>query len=325
MQRELKFSVIIPVYNADKYLRACLDSVLAQSYPHWEIIAIDDCSSDGSVELVKEYTKDPRIKLVTNSKNQGPGKLRNMGIGLAEGDWILFLDSDDWYEKELLKKLAGIVVEHQNLNVIEFPFYVGKNDGEKKRAEWMDRGESGVRITAKEDIMIATGIWKGYKRSFLIDNRLTFMEDNRSGEEIPLHICAMILAGEFYYLNYPGYNWRVNNSSLSRDPKKNDVFLKGVWIMIEGIQKMMKNCEIYERKRFDVYALRVLSWHLREKISFSYGFYKYYRKVRSFYRKAQLKQKDFEEYKSDYLNRFYKKYFKGGFLLSYFREVIGRN
>lgn len=101
-------SIITPVYNAEKYLPDTIASVQAQSHTHWEHILVDDCSSDGSEELIRSFqAKDPRIKYHRLSENGGAGVARNRAIELAQGDYIAFLDSDDqWYPEKLKRQLA---------------------------------------------------------------------------------------------------------------------------------------------------------------------------------------------------------------------------
>ena len=97
-------SVVIPVYNVEEYLRECLDSVLHQTYPHFEAILIDDGSTDSSGSLCDEYgAKDGRIK-VFHQENHGLGYARNAGMDIAVGKYIIFLDSDDYWEYDLLEK-----------------------------------------------------------------------------------------------------------------------------------------------------------------------------------------------------------------------------
>lgn len=100
-------SIITPVFNSEKYIEACLASVLSQSYDNWEHILVDDCSEDNSPAIIHRYAAtDARIKYVRLKKNSGPGISRNKGIELAAGQYIAFLDSDDlWYPEKLEKQL----------------------------------------------------------------------------------------------------------------------------------------------------------------------------------------------------------------------------
>lgn len=103
-----KVSVITPSYNSSLYISHAIHSVQSQSYQNWEMIIVDDCSSDNSVELIKEFKKkDKRIKLIPLSKNVGAAEARNIALRNASGKFIAFLDSDDmWYPDKLEKQLA---------------------------------------------------------------------------------------------------------------------------------------------------------------------------------------------------------------------------
>lgn len=108
MSEFVKLSIIIPAYNVEEYIGACIDSILSQSYENYEVIVIDDGSSDRTVEIVREYSKkDTRVKLL-QQKNSGPLMARNIGIECASGDYILFMDSDDMYKtSDALGIIAG--------------------------------------------------------------------------------------------------------------------------------------------------------------------------------------------------------------------------
>lgn len=101
-------SIITPCYNAALFIERTIESVLSQSYVNWEIIIVDDCSTDESQEIIREYAeKDTRIKLIINQKNMGTAKSRNKAIEVAKGDYIAFLDNDDiWLPQKLEKQIA---------------------------------------------------------------------------------------------------------------------------------------------------------------------------------------------------------------------------
>ena len=114
-------TIIIPVYNAAKYLRECLDSVLNQTYKDFEVICVNDCSTDDSLEILKEYARnDLRIKIINNEKNLGPGASRNIGIKKAKSKYITFIDADDFYLQEnCFCKLLN-TIEENNLDLLIF-------------------------------------------------------------------------------------------------------------------------------------------------------------------------------------------------------------
>lgn len=104
-------SIILPVYNREQTLGEAIDSVLTQSSPHWELIIVDDCSSDGSLQLANEYSKkDSRIRVFSNSVNMGPSVARNRGIDVAKGDYIGFLDSDDTLHKDFVRRMTETAI-----------------------------------------------------------------------------------------------------------------------------------------------------------------------------------------------------------------------
>lgn len=106
-KREL-VSVITPVYNAERFIRDAIDSVLAQTYTDWELILVDDHSSDASISIIKGFQqKDSRVKLIQLEKNSGAAVARNAGISAAKGQYLAFIDSDDkWTEDKLAKQLG---------------------------------------------------------------------------------------------------------------------------------------------------------------------------------------------------------------------------
>ena len=97
-------SIVMPSYNTEKYICETIDSVLNQTYPYWELIIVDDCSTDNTDEVVKAYLEDKRIRYLKNHVNSGAAVSRNYALREAKGKWIAFLDSDDLWEPEKLTK-----------------------------------------------------------------------------------------------------------------------------------------------------------------------------------------------------------------------------
>ena len=116
-----KFSIIIPVYNVENYIKKCLDSVFSQSFKDYEVIVVNDGTKDNSMEIVKDY----KVKVI-NQKNQGLSAARNTGVKEAKGDYLLFLDSDDYYEKDLLKEINNSL--KNNPDVVRFQIQDVKED-----------------------------------------------------------------------------------------------------------------------------------------------------------------------------------------------------
>lgn len=120
MERPL-VSIVIPVFNASRYLPKCLNSILSQTYDRIEVICVNDGSTDNSLNILREYSlKDQRIKLI-NTENHGVSQARNIGIHNAEGSMFLFVDSDDWIESDCLETLVQFS-ESQRCDIVMFPY-----------------------------------------------------------------------------------------------------------------------------------------------------------------------------------------------------------
>jgi len=128
MSAQPKISVIIPVYNTEKYLPACLDSVLSQSLQDFEIVAVNDASADGSSRILAEYAaRDPRIRIVTHDQNKGLLAVRLTGVRAASGKYLLFLDSDDIFLPRFLENLWKTAEKHQ-ADIVHFPLRILDRD-----------------------------------------------------------------------------------------------------------------------------------------------------------------------------------------------------
>lgn len=112
MTKAPRVSIVIPMFNVEKYIETCIGSILAQTFKDFEIIVVDDCSTDRSCEIVSKYT-DPRIKLVRQIKNSGENKSRNLGLKIANGKYVYFMDSDDAILPHIIETLFNAAEESQ--------------------------------------------------------------------------------------------------------------------------------------------------------------------------------------------------------------------
>ncbi|MDD5559392.1 glycosyltransferase [Candidatus Methylomirabilis sp.] len=113
-----RVTVLIPVYNRERYVATAIESILAQSFIDFELLLIDDASTDGSVEILRTYTTDSRVRLVCNEQNLGIPRTRNRGIDLARGEYIAMLDSDDWAYPRRLEKQVAFLDRHKDFAVV---------------------------------------------------------------------------------------------------------------------------------------------------------------------------------------------------------------
>lgn len=116
-----KISVLVAVYNTEPYLRQCLDSLIAQTWKDIQVICVDDCSTDGSLSVLHEYARrDNRIEVLALPENGGQAHARNVGLGIATGDYVTFLDSDDWLAEDALQQMAAVFGAHPLTDTVLF-------------------------------------------------------------------------------------------------------------------------------------------------------------------------------------------------------------
>ena len=286
-------SIIMPVYNAEKWLPRCFDSILAQDIKDFEVIAVNDCSTDNSLNIIEKYCdKDKRFVCINKHQNEGADKAREDGLLRANGDFILFMDSDDTYEPLLFSKLIQIFSNFPHLNIIEFKFNQIV-DGIKYPANYLVRKNlNSVYHVNNENILLATALWnKCYRTDFIKKHQLSGMPTRcHAGGEIPFHICSMLLAQEVYFLDFYGYNWHINATSLSHNKAKDKLFLSDTWNVLDFLKAELLRLNLYNEKEYHQYCTTILSWYLDEKFSLHYFFYKYYTTCKKMFTKWGTKK-----------------------------------
>lgn len=200
---EIKLSVIIPVYNACEYLAQALDSVIAQTLDGVEIICIDDGSTDCSLKIVREYQqRDHRIRIVTET-NAGPALARNNGLKRARGEYVAFLDADDFFEPTLLERLyERAKLDDLDIVIAKYDIYNCKtgNFVENTESFYSNIYDGGV-VTSKNEhpdciLQSTTGsAWnKLFRRAFLLENHITFLEEVKMFEDVYFTVTALAFA-----------------------------------------------------------------------------------------------------------------------------------
>lgn len=125
-----KVTLIVPVYNVEKYLRRCLDSLLNQTYDNIEILCVNDCSPDNSQDILEEYEKAGRIKVIVNDENLGLGKSRERALNKSTGNYVMFIDSDDYIAADYVEKYIN-AMKHGDYDIV-IGGYTRDIDGKKK-------------------------------------------------------------------------------------------------------------------------------------------------------------------------------------------------
>ena len=244
-------SIIVPAYNAEKYIRKCLDSLIHQTKKELEFIIINDGSTDHTEEIVKEY-KDKRIRYFKN-KNQGIGKTRNYGIEQAKSKYIMFLDSDDYLEKNACERMFQ-KIDSNDLDVVLCDFYKEYENGtvEEIRTPHFDNSS----LEDNPDIITEYLCpWaKIYKRELLIKNHIRFPE-NLKYEDAPFVIEALTKANKIgkvdECLNY--YLIHGNSETTVRDRRCFDIIK-----IVDKIRKITKDKEKLKNK-IDHLTVRIIT------------------------------------------------------------------
>lgn len=222
-------SIIVPVYNAEQQLGRCVNSLIKQSYSEIEIILVNDGSTDKSQEICQEFMQDKRVKYV-EQENSGVSSARNLGLSVARGEWIVFVDSDDLIDY----KYCQYIVENleEKVDVLFFAFrkiskqgkmtvlYGGNEDVNKKQfrnfQKWILN-----QYYYKEDYAISAVWGKAYKKDFLNQYNIRFNEDLAMGEDKLFNFQVYQFASKGKYLNYSVYDYYCDSTSASSQYRPN--------------------------------------------------------------------------------------------------------
>lgn len=262
-----EISVIIPVYNSEKYLEKCLYSIIYQTFKDIEIICINDGSKDNSLKILDEFkNKDKRIKVIT-TKNKGQSAARNLGINTSEGNYISFIDSDDWVSLSLYQKF----IEKINLNSDIFLFNARKIYEKPlspfyeeffKPYEWKNYQIEDYIHTFDDSMnpfeRNMSAVNKIYKKSFLIEKNIKFAQGLIFEDQL-FYLQTMLEAEKIYMYKECLYNYGINNFSTMKNinEKVFDIF---------KITELMKNY-LVGKKVYEEYKYAFLQ-HLWGQFSF---------------------------------------------------------
>ena len=215
-----KISVIIPVYNTEKYLKTCLDSIVNQTYQDLEIIIVNDGSTDNSQKIVDKYIKEypSKVKCIIK-ENGGLSSARNCGLEKATGKYISFVDSDDYIDVKLFEKLLPYI--EKDIDLIKFKLI--KVNEEHKELEKINgpvfeevRGEEGFNLLVYNDVLLEPACIYLYKKSLLEVNKFRFSE-NTYHEDFGLVPIILLSAKNMVSVDYYGYYYVQANNSITRN------------------------------------------------------------------------------------------------------------
>lgn len=264
-----KVSVIVPVYNVETYLRQCLNSIIGQTLHDIEIICVNDSSTDGSLRILEEYAaKDDRIQVVSQP-NKGAGAARNTGLALAKGKYLSFLDSDDFFETDMLEKAYQMAEADQADFVVYQSDQFHTEENEFRQVNWVVREKEIPPYNPFNHRQMTDNIFKVfvgwawdklYCRDFVVKNGLYFQEQ-RTSNDMLFVFSALVLAKRISVLREVlAHQRRDAKDSLSKTRENSwDCFY---YALIELRERLIKE-GIYKEVERDYinYALHFSLWN----------------------------------------------------------------
>lgn len=235
-------SVIVPVYNSELFVERCINSILAQTYSNFELILVDDGSTDHSLDVLKEYERrDPRITVI-EQENSGPGLARNTGIEHATGDYIVFVDSDDIVKPDYFEKLSK-----ENADIV----YIDVDRVDERYHLLLKEHLSDYQSFSKDAFLRSQmtgkiwwgGVRKAVKSKLLMRNEIRFTE-HKVGEEAIYSFLLMHYAESFSFIKGPVYEYVTHPGSQS-DTRDSDPW--------GGVASAMKG-KLLQMGLYDQYA-----------------------------------------------------------------------
>ena len=230
-------SVIITSYNKGLYIKECLNSIINNSYKNLEIIIIDDCSTDNSIDIIKSFD-DQRIKFYQNDVNVGAGVSRQRGIEYSTGEYISFVDADDFLDADFYQTLINAIGD---CDIIYSKYKIFANGRTVKPIyktldKFDKKSEFLLNLFQYNLQFINTSL---IKKNLFVDYEIKY-NPARFVEDTPTSLCLNSITDKIKLIDYYGYNYRIVNNSLIHTHTKTDVMLYVVHNMIDSIEWIKK-------------------------------------------------------------------------------------
>lgn len=211
-------SIIVPVYNPGQYIYKCLESLVNQIKKNYEVILVDDGSTDGSDKICKEYCQKYENIRYFYKENSGVSDTRNFGIEKSIGEYITFVDSDDYIDESYTEKATDIINQGYEMIIFNHAKVNGEIINELVLLE-QSQDVTCPKILNKyfENYCLSTACKKLFKRNMLIENKINFDNTISNGEDMLFSITAYVNSKKTYYLNYCAYFYLFNESSITNN------------------------------------------------------------------------------------------------------------
>lgn len=221
-------SIVVAVYNAEKTLNKCLDSLLSQTYGNIEIILVNDCSTDNSMSICKQYCDDnDNVHLICNGSNSGVSFTRNAGIKSASGEYICFVDSDDYVEPNYIELLCGYAEKYNTVPICGFVYHNEFEHQKPYTYVWSGGNELvslGEAFRLNQELYL-TALWnKLFVRSLIVNNNIKFDTKLSIGEDLRFSIdyfLANHIEEVYVFTDAPYHYTKLNDDSLMSNYAEN--------------------------------------------------------------------------------------------------------
>ena len=254
-------SVIVPVYNTEKYLPKCLDSLVNQTYKDIEIICINDGSKDNSLNVLKDYAnKDKRIKVI-DQENQGVSCARNAGIDIAKGKYISFIDSDDYVGLDMYRNLVNSLKDEE-YNILAFGYdVVDPKTGESRKGSDIKNGIFDTCDFLDDDSLhgVLTTL---YKRSFIYENKLRFIPGISYGEDKLFRQMCFLKAEKMKIINQVFYHY-IYDDEAAKKKYTNDKMISSAIGRIKALLEFCSSNKITNKYKWVIkYSVDLIHWYI---------------------------------------------------------------
>lgn len=215
------FSIIIPTYNVAEYIDTCLQSIFAQTFTSYEIIIVDDCSTDSTIAKIQKYF-DEKIHLLKHKRNTGPGAARNTAIKASSGMWLVCVDGDDWMAPHRLQELYTYIQKNE-VDIVADNNYLVTNQNTATQTTLFEK--VGIKFFEKPVslsylLTYTPAIHPSIRRSFLQNNNLQFLESSHECEDYGLWVRSILSGARIHFIQKPLYFYRQRSGSLSSNTDK---------------------------------------------------------------------------------------------------------
>lgn len=236
---KILISIIIPVYKVEQYLARCIESIISQTFTDWECILIDDGSPDGSGEICDYYAKqDCRLRVI-HKNNEGVSAARNEGLKVARGEWITFVDSDDFLEPIFLEDLYKPVIKYRSISFVHagcVNFYEnGTTTPNQKYSQYFGDNKT-ILFEGFRGLVFS----KLFKKSILLNNNILFDTRIRLAEDYIFTLNYLFFVDTFVFVESAGYNYFIRKGSATNSITRPE-FHEGLFICAK------QNCDLVSR------------------------------------------------------------------------------